>query len=878
MHRFLLVLLAASVGCTSNNTVEPEAPTPPAPVPREVPVGQLPEGVTPKAYRIDLTIVPERDRFSGTVEIDIELAASTDRFFLHGKDLEVTSARVGELSGRFKTVTDTGGAELSFPSALPKGPATLRMEYTAPFNRALQGIYKVIDDDVPYAFSQMEAISARLAFPCFDEPRFKTPFEVSVTALSDHVVITNTPELGTEVLEGGLTRHRFARTEPLPTYLLAFAVGPLDVVEWQAIAPSALRNRPIPLRGVAARGKGERLRYALDNTAELVTTLEAYFGMAYPYAKLDLIAAPDYAFGAMENVGAIVYREERLLLDETSPIDLRRAFFGTHSHELAHQWFGNYVTPVWWTDIWLNESFASWMGNRATHGARPDEQYQRETLRDAVDVMDDDSLVSARQIREPVLRDNQIWNAFDGITYRKGGGVLEMFEGFLGDEAFREGVRLHMKRFAHSVADADDFAKSLADGSKKPDVVDAFRTFIEQPGIPLVTVRNECTDDKGTLKVVQSRYRPEGSTIDPAATWKIPFCYATFADGTRSATQCQLISERQTDIALERCASAVLPNAGGRGYFHFAFAGDGLDSLLSRFPEFDAGEQLATFASLEAAFNAGRANVDSLMAGIAMAAGSKHYDVQIAPIRVATLLVSKFGFEGARRKLQELYRPIVSKIGVTERPGEPFGHTLMRQELVEFVSLVARDEALRRTLLPIAERHLAKKTKATERPVAPVALQVAVEERGGPFIDALEKALSTERDGAARAEMVGALAQAPDGELARVHALILSDTIRVNESLKLLALLFDGRATETLAWVDANFKGLLERFPSQFHGRMFKDTGLCDEGDLATLVDIESRAKELQGAERSLQQAKERTRLCATLRSKVVSTSAPTAE
>ena len=145
MHRFLLVLLAASVGCTSNNTVEPEAPTPPAPVPREVPVGQLPEGVTPKAYRIDLTIVPERDRFSGTVEIDIELAASTDRFFLHGKDLDVTSAQVGELSGRFKTVTDTGGAELSFPSALPKGPATLRMEYTAPFNRALQGIYKVVD-------------------------------------------------------------------------------------------------------------------------------------------------------------------------------------------------------------------------------------------------------------------------------------------------------------------------------------------------------------------------------------------------------------------------------------------------------------------------------------------------------------------------------------------------------------------------------------------------------------------------------------------------------------------------------------------------------------------------------------------------------------
>ncbi|MEM6532657.1 MAG: M1 family metallopeptidase [Myxococcota bacterium] len=866
MLRVLPVLAwIAALACAP----QPPKPEPGPSAPATAPVGQLPNTAKPVAYRLDLTLIPELETFSGVVEIDVELTQSTDRIFLHGKDFKVRSARIGDLDGVFTEVSATGAAELVFPKPLSGGPATVRIEYTAPFNRALQGIYKVVDADVAYAFSQMEAISARLAFPSFDEPRFKTPFDISVTAKSEHTVIGNTPTIRREPVDGGLVRHVFARTEPLPTYLIAFAVGPLDVVEWQPIPPTELRSRPLPLRGIAARGKGDRLRYALENTADLVTTLEAYFGMAYPYAKLDLIAAPDFAFGAMENVGAIIYREERLLLDETSPIDLRRRFFGTHSHELAHQWFGNYVTPVWWTDIWLNESFASWMGNRATHGARPAEEYQRETLRDAIDVMDDDSLLSARQIREPVLRDNQIWSAFDGITYRKGGGVLEMFEGFLGEGPFREGVRVHMQRFAHSVANADDFAKSLADGSKKPDVVAAFRTFIEQPGIPLVEVASRCEDGRGILALHQSRYRPLGSGIDSAKSWQIPLCYATFRDGNRSDTQCQLFSASKAELAIGECANAVLPNAGGRGYYHFAFDGPGLDALLERFSSLSAAEQLATFASLEASFNAGRIGREALLRGIALAAASEHYDVQIAPFRVASILVGEFGLDEVRDVLEGLYHPVVKTVGLVERPGEPFGHTLMRQDLVEFAARVARDPAVRGELLPIAERHLAKKVNAAERAVAATALKVAAEERGKDFIDAALSALQTERDGAARAELVDALAASPEAELERIYALIPNESLRVNESLKLLGELFKGRGSATLTWVDANFPALLARFPSQFHGRMFEDAELCDEAALGTLSAIEGRARELQGAARYIRQAIERAQLCATLKARM---------
>jgi len=202
------------------------------------------------------------------------------------------------------------------------------------------------------------------------------------------------------------------------------------------------------LRAIAAKGEGENLEFALNGTEPILTALEEYFGTPYPYEKLDLIAAPEYAFGAMENPGAIVYREYLLLLDENSPLSQKRAYDRVHSHELAHQWFGNLVTPVWWEDIWLNEAFATWMGNKAIDIAYPDANYDRVTLNASLGAMNIDTLSTTRKVREPLARSENVMDQFDGITYRKGGGVLSMFESYLGEEAFQKGVRLHMDRYA----------------------------------------------------------------------------------------------------------------------------------------------------------------------------------------------------------------------------------------------------------------------------------------------------------------------------------------------------------------------------------------------------------------------------------------------
>src|SRR6056297_2856518 len=496
MFRFVscLALAVLLAGCQPSDvgeldpSLQVEGPGEPAPV-AEMPVGRLGDAVVPQHYELDLVIVPERERFSGRVSIAIDIRKPSELIWLHGNRLDVTEAWLeqGEvrIDMRYSQVDDTGVARLDLVAVPQAGPAQLHFEYDAPFDQALEGLYKVVEEGRAYAFTQFEATSARLAFPGFDEPAFKTPFEIHVAAPANQVVITSTPEVASRAMGDGLVRRSYAVTPPLPTYLIAFAVGPLDVVEWEPVPANEIRNWPLPLRGVAAAGKGGQLTFALANTARLVHALERYFDYEMPYPKLDIIAVPDFAAGAMENVGAITYREQLLLLDENESVRRKRAYASVHGHELAHQWFGNLVTPKWWDDIWLNESFASWMAAKAAHQAFPDLGFEDRVLGRAIGVMNADALETARQVRQPVETNHDIANAFDGITYAKGGAVLSMFEAWVGEAAFRAGVRLHLKRFANDIADYEDFLTSLAEGSGRPELVDAFSSFLFRPGVPL---------------------------------------------------------------------------------------------------------------------------------------------------------------------------------------------------------------------------------------------------------------------------------------------------------------------------------------------------------------------------------------------------------
>ena len=377
----IALLLSLLAGCSD----APEGDLAAAPPAREItadepPTGQLPAAARPNHYRLHLSIDPRRDYFSGRAEIDVTLDQSADTLWLHGKALQVdeASARLAddsEVALDWQQASPVGVARLTAAQPLPAGPLTLVFDYRAPFNTSLEGLHRIRHGDADYAFTQFEATSARMAFPAFDQPGFKTPFDVTLTVPEDVTAITNTPQVARRDDGEGSVTLEFATSKPLPTYLVAFAVGPFDVVEAPPIPPSGLRETPLPLRGITTRGKGDRIRYALEHTADIVLAMESYFDTPYPYAKLDLIAIPDFGSGAMENAGAITYREQLLLLDENATVGDKRNFLNTHAHELSHQWFGNLVTPQWWDDLWLKEAFATWHSYKTIDALNPGENY-----------------------------------------------------------------------------------------------------------------------------------------------------------------------------------------------------------------------------------------------------------------------------------------------------------------------------------------------------------------------------------------------------------------------------------------------------------------------------------------------------------------------
>ncbi|MGE3636700.1 MAG: M1 family metallopeptidase, partial [Sandaracinaceae bacterium] len=849
----------------------------------DVPMGRLPAGVTPTSYSIWLEVIPSRERFRGRVEIDVELAEPTERIFLHGQDLHVTQVEVlpaddEPVVGRYRQMSDTGVAMVSLDAPLPAGQATLVFDYDAPFDRQLKGLYRVDTGGESYAFTQFEATSARYAFPCFDEPRFKTPFSVTLAVQQDHEAIANTQPMGLREVEG-LREVRFATTEPLPTYLVAIAVGPLDVVEHAPIPPNAVRDRPLPFRGVAVRGQGPRLAYALEHTAPLLESLERYFGIAYPYDKLDIIAVPDFASGAMENAGAITFRETLLLLDpDHAPEGQRRAMASVMAHELAHQWFGNLVTMPWWDDIWLNEAFATWMGAKTIAEVHPDYQADVGRVRGTQYAMGTDSLMSARQIRQPIESDHDIRNAFDSITYSKGGGVLSMFERWIGADTFRDGVREHLNRHRFGTATSEDLLDALSQLAGR-DVSTPFTTFLEQPGVPLVDVEMSCSGSDNHLTLRQRRYLPLGSGGTPSGTWQIPFC-ARWGRGAASEDRCELITEPEATFDLgARCPEWVMPNAEAAGYYRYTVRPEEVDRLMTRgWARLSTLERMSLASNLSAAYSAGTLDTPAVFGTFARMASDPSMGVATSPMGLVHFAHDDLVPEALRPNVERfaagLYAGRVRTLGWAPRRGrtEPGETSLLRAEVLGFMAYIARDAAVRAEAARRGRAYLDAEGEASERTVdanlREMVLAVAVEDGDAALFDRLlERALASD-DALFRTHALWALGRTRDPELgARVLALGLDPRLRANEiTIPLSAQTsFPERRDAAFEWLRANWDGLAERLATTRAGSLpWTFSPYCAEDDAeAVQAFFTPRVDALPGGPRNLAGALEVIRLCA---------------
>ena len=866
---FLCVALGACGGTGGATETRPNV--------SQIPEGRLPEGVRPTSYRLSLTIIPEQDVFSGTAVIGIELDEPSTEIWMHGQGLNVTAMHAAHATTRIPATweqrTSDGVVRVELQEALPAGRSTLQIEYTAAFDTPLRGLYRVESGGHAYAFTQFESISARLAFPCFDEPRFKTPFDVTLTVPADQMAAANTPVDRAIELPGGLQRVNFMPTPPLPTYLVAWAVGPLDVVTGPTIPSREGRPFPVPLRGIAANGHGEQLRYALERTGEFVKVLEDYFGIPYPYRKLDLVAVPDFSAGAMENVGLITFREWLLLIDEERATESqRRAFAYVLAHELAHQWFGNLVTMPWWDDIWLNEAFATWMGNKVVQTLHPEYRSDLGSLASAHRAMGLDSLTSARSIQQPVETNHDIKNAFSPITYEKGGAVLAMFERWMGADTFREAIRLYLRRHQGRTATSDDLLTAL-DEVSEDDITPPFLTFLTQPGVPLISgTAQACEHGLRKIRLAQERYFPIGSSGDAKQVWEIPLCVRHDA-----GTTCGSLEGAEGHIDLPGCPAWWMPNENGDGYFRFSMSPADWTRLRTKgFTQLSDRGRMAVADSVQAAFDRGAMDVEGLLPWLPKFVASPLKQVAGAPMVPLRFMIRDAvppELRGAVTSYaSRLYRRRYKKLGWRPRPGDSSETKLLREAVIRFMVMDVRDKEARARAARLGRAYAGYRTKENRAIVDPqlagLVLATAVQENGEGLFEHLLDLLDSSTDATTRNRILSALGHAETPALAkRALDLSLDPRLRVNEIGHLMRAQFHNPQTRdrAWAWLTENFDKLTARFGASRGGGMpWYAASFCSEEAAAEVQRFfEPRVAELTGGPRNLANAVEAISLCA---------------
>ncbi len=658
------------------------------------------EKIQPRSYRAELNLDPTKDSFSGSIEIQADIQQATPIIWLNQSNITVTRASVIAGGKTLPAKAIPGGDDflgLQLDSPAPAGHAVIKINYSGMIQtKNSSGIFRQQDGGNWYAFTQFEATDARAAFPCFDEPSYKTPWQLTLHVPSLNSAISNTP-VASEKTEGSTRTFVFRETLPLPSYLVAFAVGPFEYVSG---GPAG--QKKVPVRIVVPKGHSAEARYAAQVTAEIITRHEKYFGIPFPYDKADQVAIPTTAgFGAMENPGMVTYAQNIILANPGSDtISRQRGYTSVAAHELAHQWFGDLVTTAWWNDIWLNEAFATWMEQKLVSEWKPEWKTDVGDVESKLFAAREDSLISARKIRQPIESKDDINNAFDGITYQKGAAVIGMFENWMGPKDFQKGVQSYMKQYAFRATTAGEFLDSISSASKK-DVTGPFSTFLNQAGVPLVSVSLKCDQGAPTLHLTQQRFLPLGSKGSASQLWSIPVC-ARYGTGDSGQSECTLLTQPAMDWKLktQSCPAWVQANDRAVGYYRVDYEG----GLLAALTDGDTGKRLNAPERVYLMENAeALANAGKLPAGDVLSLVAKyHADPERQVVQSAASLAGSLRAHLVPAELMPNYRRFLLKnfqaraheLGWTPKPGEPDDVKLLRPVILRLVATAGGDQEL----------------------------------------------------------------------------------------------------------------------------------------------------------------------------------------
>ncbi len=760
---------------------------------------RLPTSVRPSAYRIRIEPDLDAASFVGEVEIDVEVDADTDHVLLNALDLEIGSAMVVQSGADIPAVVESLPDEQRIRLLAPMGAgaATLKLSFSGVLNDLLVGFYRstYVDGDgveQVIATTQFEATDARRAFPCFDEPIFKATFAVTLVVPSHLFALSNYPEIRRTAMDVGRVEVEFARSMKMSSYLVAFAVGPFEATEPRIV-------NGVPLRVVAPRGRLHLADYALDCAAAILEYFTNYYGIPYPGEKLDHVAIPDFAFGAMENLGCITYRETTLLVDPSTAgqADLVRVL-DVIGHEMAHMWFGDLVTMEWWDGIWLNEAFAMFMEMKSTDAIRPEWKRRLSFAGDerpwAYGV---DSLHSTRPVEFEVRSPEEANEMFDALTYGKGSAVLWMMEQYMGEEVFQAGVRSYLKRHAYSNTVTEDLWRSL-DAEAGLGVVEAMKTWIHQGGYPMLDV----TVDGSQVRLSQSRFLAIPDESD-TTTWHLPVVVRGEAGG-REFQEHVMLTGADGSLHLDAPVDWALGNVGGHGYYRVQYRGENLARIMERLDRLDAVERFCLLDDTWALVENGSLGVAEFL-DLATRYGSES-ELTIVQRLVQTVgkvshhLVTEDARPAFRRWAGSLFRPSFDRLRWEVDPGDSGLVRRMRGLLISALGKLAEDPEVLERARQIGVAWLARAPRV-DPDVGQACLLLAV--AGGE--DGVWKRLRSAHDAANdpqwKAKILHAMTASENAdEVESVFASLLDGWVKSQDVGWMVGALLGGRRTGDVAW------------------------------------------------------------------------------
>jgi aminopeptidase N len=548
---------------------------------------RLPQSVIPDHYAITITPDLPTEKFSGQETIDVTVKEPVDTITLHSADIVMHDVVLASGSKMLNpTITydvPNEMASLKFGATIPPGKASLRIGFDGILQKQLRGLYLSKTPKRKYAVTQFEPTDARRAFPSFDEPAMKSTFDITLvvdngdTAISNGAIASDTP--------AGVGKHaiRFRTTQKMSTYLVAMLVG-----DFQCVSGGV---DDVPIRVCSVPGMQDLGKFAVSAAEASISFYDKYYGIHYPFGKLDLIAIPDFEAGAMENAGAITFRDTALLLDDVhASVESKRGVAGVIAHEIAHQWFGDLVTMKWWDDIWLNEGFATFMTGKPLKAWHPEWRVDLDEAGNTNGSLGVDSTRSTRPIRQKAETRNEINALFDGIAYGKTAAVLRMQENWVGEETFRDGIRAYLKKYSYSNAAAEDWWGTMTAATKQPfDAV--MKTFVDQTGAPLLHATEACAaDGTRTVTIAQERMLPK--SVPPVAqAWTIPIC--AHEVGAAGSSPCKMISKANDSFTTMACDRPLFLSRDGAGYFVTDYSADMRAKLRAHLGEMPAAELIS---------------------------------------------------------------------------------------------------------------------------------------------------------------------------------------------------------------------------------------------------------------------------------------------